>query len=220
MYWVPLFEINVGWVSENYLRFSRVMKWFHREETCYDEEYHKGSIATDMRILASRMIASLYSTIAMISTRENTGNRIRKTDRNIKLFLTSVDEIDKMKNHYNDILNNVPRKAIWVSKYNLLSLLNVPDAMRKFDCPVNLWEESTHGERYFQYVKPKITSVQLRNWQTNMHKNLLEDISMDRMVLECTSESESYHLMRYLRMVRIKKKCIKSIQRFLCFFQL
>ena len=76
--------------------------------------------------------------------------------------------------------------------------------MRKFGSPVNLWEGSTHREGYFKYAKPKITSVQLSNWQPNVHNKLLEDISMDRVVLESTSESESYHLMKHLREEKLK----------------
>ncbi len=56
-----------------------------------------------------------------------------------------------------------PKKPHWY-KPNYVSLLNIPDMMRKFGPLVNLWDGGGKGEKYIQNIKPEI--------QLGVHKTI------------------------------------------------
>ena len=147
---------------------------------------------------------------------------IYKVEREIKLFLSCINNIDtdmcNMKN--NGKQNNY--KPIWISKYNFQSLLNIPAMMMNFGPLINYWEGSMQGEGYLRLVKPKINSIQNKNWHTNVHTKILNEFALDRMVDDYTNgitnnnNYQNYSLMKDRRKDRVKKmfhkyKCISEV---------
>ncbi|KAL7569431.1 hypothetical protein ACA910_009617 [Epithemia clementina (nom. ined.)] len=63
-------------------------------------------------------------------------------------------------------------KPSWVTLYNFMSLLNLPDAVRRFGPLRNIWEGGTQGEGFLWYVKRDM-STGLRN---NSQKRLFTRI--------------------------------------------
>ena len=56
--------------------------------------------------------------------------------------------------------NNMKRKKLyWLSHYNFMSLLNLPEAMKMYGPLTNLWEGANQGEGYLRYAKPKIIDI-------------------------------------------------------------
>ncbi|KAL7560906.1 hypothetical protein ACA910_008187 [Epithemia clementina (nom. ined.)] len=56
-------------------------------------------------------------------------------------------------------------KPSWVTSYNFMSLLNLPDAVRQFGPLCNLWEGGTQGEGFLWYVKREMSMGLRNNWQ-------------------------------------------------------
>ena len=71
-------------------------------------------------------------------------------------------------------------KPCWMTKYNHLSLLNIPTTMKLFGPIINFWEGSNQGEGYLRFAKPKLTNIHSKNWNQNAHSEMLK----------------KYHLMR------------------------
>ena len=53
----------------------------------------------------------------------------------------------------------VTTKPRWLSKYNYLSLLNIPILVKLFGPMINLWEGSNQGEGCLLFAKPKLSML-------------------------------------------------------------
>ena len=74
------------------------------------------------------------------------------------------------------------RKPLWMTKYNHLSLLNLPRYIKLFGPMINLWEGSNQGEGYLRFVKPNLTNIHSKNWQQNAHSEILNEMSFDQVI--------------------------------------
>ena len=148
--WCKLIDTDSGWVSDNYLGFARIMKWYYyplylvkyEGKTVYDnstkEKVYYEINASDIH----ECIASLISTISYAMKKEV---NIKETPillkREIKLFLTGIHKID-MKMHidskYGKSQHNIANVPYWIKKYNYQSLLNLPDTMHQYGSLLNL----------------------------------------------------------------------------------
>ena len=52
----------------------------------------------------------------------------------------------------------------WLSSYNCLSLLNLPNVMAEFGPIRSLWEGGNQGEGYLREAKPQIHQMNRRNF--------------------------------------------------------
>ena len=68
-------------------------------------------------------------------------------------------------------------------------------------------EGSLRGEGGLKYVKPKLTSIHCKHWRKNTHNKLLEEVSLDMVVEDYTTQHENYHIMKNKRLER-RPKCI------------
>ena len=118
-------------------------------------------------------IDSLLSTIACMMTRVVDDEKIVQVEREIKIYLTNLDNFEVGINTEQKKAKSAIQNKIWFKKYNFLSLLNIPDIMHKYGPLINLWEGSNQGEVYLQYAKPRFTDIHSVNWQLNTHTNLL-----------------------------------------------
>jgi len=177
-----------GWVSESYLAFSRVIKWYYYPITTLqpDKPYTEPSIPLDKwyvkmcrdwlsahgcdtkgyvkelkeRIAALKQrlegppvllipkccsvsdintfVGSLLSTIARVMKKEVTPHSIISTDREIKLYLSSLHRIQESFPTSESDNTMKRKKPYWLSHYNFMSLLNLPDAMKMYGPLTNL----------------------------------------------------------------------------------
>ena len=213
-----------GWVSENFLAISRLLKWFYSSLNLiasdaapwiepnkhpdkwsmvdnkgwlqlrglpksnmnaaaltavvkhYMTEVHPpppvvamtaGPVATVMATVASldELISSIM--VQVIPDKEYYSTLERK----IRIFLT----------HFADMEDKLPLKKrlpTWLSCYNFLSLLNVPDVIREYGPIRNIWEGAAQGEGILRFVKPNVSNGMRRAWEHATMKTLMRKKSM------------------------------------------
>lgn len=69
----------------------------------------------------------------------------------------------------------------WISKYNFVCLLNIPDVMKKFGPIRNYWEGGIFGEKILQVAKGTWYGF-TTNWARNMLRNMIDTFSLKRTV--------------------------------------
>ena len=62
------------------------------------------------------LIGSLYSMLASILVRKKSCNQIKKTDRNIKLFLSNLNTFDKLNYREKRDSKKHVKKPIWLTR--------------------------------------------------------------------------------------------------------
>ena len=163
--------------------------------------------------VVDNFIGSFVSTIANIMTRVVDDDIVIQVDREIKIYLSNLNIFEKSISalHYNSKIGN--KNIYWLKKYNFMSLLNIPDAMRRYGPLINLWEGSNQGEGYLRYAKPRITDIHSKNWQINAHIKLLNETSMNN-VIDChlVNRSSTYQNSEYMK--NLKKKMMTSKKMF------
>ena len=129
----------------------------------------------------SNLIGSMLSMIASVMKREVSHESVDTIEREIKIFLSNLDIVDGKMNK-DCKKKNMERKPFWMTRYNHLSLLNIPRSMRLFGPVINLWEGSNQGEGYLRFAKPKLTNIHCKNWQQNAHADILIEMSFDEVI--------------------------------------
>ena len=109
--------------------------------------------------MIDNFIGSLLSTVSCIMTRVVNEKIVINTEREIKIYLNNLDVFQKYMNTSQYNRKDGTKNIYWVRKYNFLSLLNIPDTMRRYGPLINLWEGSNQGEGYLRHAKPKITYI-------------------------------------------------------------
>ena len=230
--WCKLLVANSGWVSDNYIAFTRICKWYYypiltlQEKEVYQEpnipiKYwyvkmckdwltaHGDDTSGRIDVLKARIIAlkedidnppvlkeniccsvqainnligSLVSMISSIMKHEVTDESIDDSDREIKLYLSNLNIAQNGVISLGDVDMSKKSKPLWLSKYNFLSLLNIPQSMKLFGPMINLWEGSNQGEGYLRFAKPKLTNIHSKNWQINAHLQMLNEMSFDEVI--------------------------------------
>ena len=148
-----------------------------------------------------QFIGSLLSMIAALMKKEIEDNKIIQVEREIKIFLSNLDIVQKSlkdrgkieerilhttsidKNNKEGQWNPSEKDKtdslpFWLVKYNFQSLLNLPETIKLFGPISNLWEGGNNGEGILWFVKPRITNISSPRWQVNTHVNLLKDMSI------------------------------------------
>jgi hypothetical protein len=202
-----------GWVSEHYLGFARVARWFYSqienlakvEEwkepeshystwTCKENrawlrlrglaprENNAASAKTMVRQMMTRpegppeplqkkwgpvpdvidVITSMTAMISRLMATEIDEEHIVQTECRIKVFLNSVAKMDAPLEKKKG--NEEPK---WLSSYNFVCLLNLPDQMRRYGPLRNLWEGGWNGEGMIGIMKPEMKNGMQRNWPCN-----------------------------------------------------
>ena len=104
------------------------------------------------------------SFLSMVSSMMSRSVSISRTpyemEREIKLFLTNIHNLDVTMN----ILNDTVYTPYWLLKYNFQSLLNLPNEMELFGPLINIWEDDNKGEGYLRSIKPNITDIHSKHW--------------------------------------------------------
>lgn len=92
---------------------------------------------------------------------------IKKIDAIIRLFLIKYDIVD----------TGITDKETpsWISQYNFLCLLNLPQTLNNYGNVRNLWEGGSDGEGYLKRVKNELKPGLVNQWQRWSLENLLQD---------------------------------------------
>ena len=226
-----------GWVSENYLAMSRILKWFYSllDEIASDKAdwvepvdrpqvrwrardnkawlrqrgLKTGGLA---KALAKRVdhymtkvdpvpevvemkagpvetvlltVASLDELISLVMVEEIPNEEYYSTlERKIRIFLT----------HFADMEDQLPRKKDlpqWLSSYNFMSLLNLPEVIRQYGPIRNIWEGGPQGEGVLRFVKPNMLNGMRRAWELSTMKTLMRKKAMEY-VADPTVGTEEY----------------------------
>ena len=255
--WCKLITSESGWVSDNYLGFTRIIKWVYHPVCILQsmERLHEPYIEPDIPVkrwyvqmckdwldahgvefngkiselkekieslkanvqsppklkqmndlpihIVDHFIGSLLSTIASIMTKEVDKDSISKVDREIKIYLTNLDNLQmKILSIRSD--ESIPvKEKYWLRKYNFLSLMNIPGAMMKYGSLTHLWEGSNQGEGYLRYVKPRISDIHSKQWHLKAHVKLLNETAMDD-VINCyiTNNASTHQKNEYIQLTK------------------
>ena len=230
--WCKLLVATSGWVSDNYLAFARICKWFYYPIVFLqqNEIYHEPTLPlnkwyvkmckewlaaygydtngtvtvlkerieairndplTSNKLLEqtcgsgqeiSHMIGSMLSMISSIMRKEVFDESIDKIEREIKIYLSFFHMVQDKSNNHDKKKSRMKRKPSWMTKYNYLSLLNIPTCIKLFGPMINLWEGSNQGEGYLRFAKPKLNNIHSKNWQQNAHSEILTEMSFDQVI--------------------------------------
>ena len=121
----------------------------------------KGGTVQDIMTLTQTMSVALGN----VMQRSVTDELITHTMHYIKRFLSSYHAVDK------ELINETDKPG-WLTSYNFLCLLNIPDLMKQYGPIANLWEGGYDGERFSQELKHRLKGGLIDNWHRNLLKKL------------------------------------------------
>ena len=101
-------------------------------------------------------------------------SHVATCEHHIKLFLSAFDRFDGKIRKSKD-------KPMWLSSYNYVCLLNIPEVMNEFGPLSNLWEGGGQGEKILRNVKPIMNGYR-KNWQRNALNKLLDNMALNRLI--------------------------------------
>ena len=97
-------------------------------------------------------------------------NEVNVASRLIRVFLTHL--------LYDHDWEMAQSKHTWLSHYNFLCLLNLPNEIDELGPLRNRWEGGVRGEGFLRVVKPMVLGTSRPNWQKNLLSNLVKHKSM------------------------------------------
>ncbi|KAL7573340.1 hypothetical protein ACA910_011703 [Epithemia clementina (nom. ined.)] len=107
---------------------------------------------------------SLHSLLQIVMRTGEDAIKTEEIDFWVKRFLSCYAKVDQGLQSSEDS----HEKPSWVTSYNFMSLLNLPDAVRRFGPLRNIWEGGTQGEGFFRYVKREMSMGLQNNWQKRL----------------------------------------------------
>ena len=166
-----------GWISESYLAYARIMGVAYGYITEIDVNDQTIEELFQFQVQACLCVISRAMTTEIIANNE--------LEMYIKIFLTSVDEFEKVA-MYNGNSGNMS----WFSRANYLSLLNLPQQIKMFG-PLRLYWEGSR-ERFIQSIKPymKTGRESATNYETQL-QNLYHEFALNMLCDNTESNNES-----------------------------
>lgn len=220
-----------GWVSENYLAFSRVMLWFYQniEEAAviadnqppnnlpqakwlakHNKHWlrvrgldHQGLAATLSKRVAEYMagdvvpeeisqperrvedvenaLVAMHRLLQCVMCDSVTDAKIMETDYCVRIFLSRFSKLSDSTWTPGD----KKQEPKVITSYNLICLMNLPDAMKKYGPMRDLWEGSFRGEGFLRQTKPQMMQGFKPNWHINLHRNILLEKAFNNIDQSC-----------------------------------
>jgi hypothetical protein len=119
------------------------------------------------------LVRCLHSMIAHIMSASATDDSILAMNIRIKLFLSIFDRVTcSMVPTKNETTRKKPK---WLTSYNFVCLLNIPEATRHLGPLRNLWEGGTKGEGFIRFAKSELNQGLRKNWQENTLSKMLKN---------------------------------------------
>ena len=115
--------------------------------------------------------SSLHAIISNCMCRQVTSKCINQVAIYIKIFLSAINDIDKY-------LSNSNSTRLWFSSWNYITLLNIPETLKKYGSFQNIWEGGTVGEGILKDVKPLSTYVYAK-WYMHLTTKLYQTRSLN-----------------------------------------
>ncbi len=238
-----------GWVSENYLAMSCIMKWFYSllDRLASDKEPwvepvnkpQKNWTAVDNRTWLSQRGLNKDGLANIVSERVNyymtqvdpVPPVIEMLAGPVDIVLSTISSMDELISlvmieaipneeyysslerkirifltHFADMEDKLPSKKKlpqWLSAYNFMSLLNLPDVIRQYGPVRNIWEGGAKGEGVLRFVKPNMLNGMRRSWEMSSMKTLMRKKAMEYVVdqkvgtassrVDAQTYTKSYH---------------------------
>lgn len=114
------------------------------------------------------VLLSLWSMLSyLMGMRKVTSQESNVASRVIRLFLTAVFDHDRS-------INKTRAKPNWLTSYNFVCLLNIPEQIEMLGPIRNRWEGGVRGEGFLPKVKPNVRGITRRHWQRNLLSNILQ----------------------------------------------
>ncbi|KAL7563829.1 hypothetical protein ACA910_019560 [Epithemia clementina (nom. ined.)] len=107
---------------------------------------------------------SLHSLLQIVIRTGEDAINAEKIDFRVKRFLSCYAKGD----HGLQSSEDSHEKPSWVTLYNFMSLLNLPDAVRRFGPLCNIWYGGMQGEKFLWYVKREMSMGLRNNWQIQL----------------------------------------------------
>lgn len=121
--------------------------------------------------MIKQLASSLIAMISRIMQPEVTIELVRDVDRHIKIYLSTLTQIDDMnidlsiaKVNKRSKKSNMVRKRKINTTSNLTTLLNIPGFMQQYGPPRLYWEGGYKGEGVLRLVKPVVTQGTHMTW--------------------------------------------------------
>ena len=158
------------------------------------------------------LVTSLNHMISYLFSPHTNYNSIGFIEIIIRKFLIIYDKFDSRLGQ-----NESPS---WLTSFNFLCLLNIPNVMKQFGYMRNIWEGGVEGEGFLRSYKKELRNGLKPKWQIYTIKNLLQrrvfsKVQIDttinkwkeRIMLEC----RIYQSMGIVRNAVINKKPISCV---------
>ena len=202
---------STNWVSENYLGLGRLLLFIYapvRELLTNNDErcIHEFECT----------VFSLYIFLSQILC--NDADDYILIDSIIKVFLTSLNQFEEYAFNLSE-----KEKPTWMSKGNFLSLLNLPNTIKKYG-PLRLYWDGNR-ERTIQYIKPflihtrqtpgyyksKLCNVMRVQIIDNLIEQLRKDTSVSKITENIIKEWKLYNRVHSFKSYRTYDEIISKI---------
>ena len=105
-------------------------------------------------------------------------------ERTIRVFLTRFADLEEKLTKKNVLPS-------WITAFNCLSLLNLPDIVRLYGPIRNLWEGAWVGEGFLRFAKPAVVHGLRKFWQRSTMNNLMRMKGMQVLVGDMEVDAEA-----------------------------
>lgn len=124
-----------------------------------------GHLSTVKKVMLSEWVMISY----LMAMEGSSPNEVNVASRLIRTFLTFLHDHDS---------ETQRKKPTWLSHYNFLCLLNLPEEIDNLGPLRNRWEGGVRGEGFLRVVKPMVAGTSRLNWQRCLLANLVQHKSM------------------------------------------
>ena len=126
---------------------------------------------SDIQELTRAMVAMVASVMAP----QYGPGEITDMDIIIRLFLTRLSKVEQALRDATGESRKIPK---WLSSYNFVCLLNLPNAAKYYGPLRNTWEGGMRGEKFIQAMKPELAQGKRGTWQVYALTNILQDATL------------------------------------------
>lgn len=112
------------------------------------------------------LVTSFHHMISVILSINHDFNIIAYVELVIRKFLISYDKVDTWMGK--------KKQPTWMTQYNFLCLLNIPNVMRRFGFIRNIWEGGMEGEGFLRRYKKEMRNGLQPKWQIWTIRNLMQ----------------------------------------------
>ena len=137
------------------------------------------------------ILVSYHYLVSLIMTSDE--QNVEKITIGIKIFLTLIHNLDKKIWEQKNEGEFVP---IWITKYNFISLFNVPEQIAVFGKVKNLWEGGALGEKIIQEPKHFFKTFQT-NWEIVLLSKIYQEYVFKNIQKEHNNKSHKDNSTKY-----------------------